>query len=96
MNMRKVKCVMVSAALIVMVSSYNVWKSYEKVVLPDLILANVEALAEVHEADGGASCSASANCANGSVSCNGVRCQAHLTYVVCYDRKGNMSTSRCA
>lgn len=72
---------------IAFVASYNIYTSLLKTELTDMMVANIEALAE--DENSGYSCSASANCyfgnrVEGSVSCSGKKsCTSGYEYVIC-------------
>ncbi|MEY8687492.1 NVEALA domain-containing protein [Bacteroides sp. AN502(2024)] len=80
----------IAIVVVATVAGYNVYTSQNNVRLSDLVLANIEALA--NDGESGYSCSATANCyyggrVEGSVSCTGkVSCTSGYEYVKCDGR----------
>jgi len=84
-------------AVVAVFAGYNVYQSQKGGMMSDLMLANVEALANNTENGGEVSCTASTPCGSGgSVSCSGVSgCASYIGYVKCCDSKGVAYYSYC-
>lgn len=81
-------------AIFVAVAGYGVYTSQKADAMSDLMLANVEALAD--DSESGTGCGATIPCGTGSVSCKGTDyCISYATYVECHDKSGAVSRGYC-
>lgn len=95
--MRKIFFAILIVAVITAFAGYNIYQGQRMGTMSNLMLANIEALADNTESGGEVSCSASVPCGNGgNVSCTGVSgCVSYSTYVKCCDSNGTAHYSYC-